>query len=235
MSQFSNAFEQSRSATLSRNILRNVYLWMTLGLALTGVIALGVANNPPLLQAIFTNTGLFFGIIIAQLAMVWILSASIMKLNTTVATLMFAGYAALNGLSLSIIFLAYTGASIASVFFITAGTFGAMSLYAITTKRDLSGWGNYLFMALIGLVVASLVNVFLRSDGMSFIISIVGVLLFTALTAYDTQAIKKMSDYYGDGVGEENYVRLSILGALKLYLDFINLFLYLLRILGNRK
>jgi len=208
---------------------------MTLGLALTGVIALGVANNPPLLQAIFTNTGLFFGIIIAQLAMVWILSASIMKLNTTVATLMFAGYAALNGLSLSIIFLAYTGASIASVFFITAGTFGAMSLYAITTKRDLSGWGNYLFMALIGLVVASLVNVFLRSDGMSFIISIVGVLLFTALTAYDTQAIKKMSDYYGDGVGEENYVRLSILGALKLYLDFINLFLYLLRILGNRK
>jgi len=208
---------------------------MTLGLALTGVIALGVANNPPLLQAIFTNTGLFFGIIIAQLAMVWILSASIMKLNTTVATLMFAGYAALNGLSLSIIFLAYTGASIASVFFITAGTFGAMSLYAITTKRDLSGWGNYLFMALIGLVVASLVNVFLRSDGMSFIISIVGVLLFTALTAYDTQAIKKMSDYYGDGVGEENYVRLSIVGALKLYLDFINLFLYLLRILGNRK
>jgi len=208
---------------------------MTLGLALTGVIALGVANNPPLLQAIFTNTGLFFGIIIAQLAMVWILSASIMKLNTTVATLMFAGYAALNGLSLSIIFLAYTGASIASVFFITAGTFGAMSLYAITTKRDLSGWGNYLFMALIGLVVASLVNVFLRSDGMSFIISIVGVLLFTALTAFDTQAIKKMSDYYGDGVGEENYVRLSILGALKLYLDFINLFLYLLRILGNRK
>jgi len=208
---------------------------MTLGLALTGVSALGVANNPPLLQAIFTNTGLFFGIIIAQLAMVWILSASIMKLNTTVATLMFAGYAALNGLSLSIIFLAYTGASIASVFFITAGTFGAMSLYAITTKRDLSGWGNYLFMALIGLVVASLVNVFLRSDGMSFIISIVGVLLFTALTAYDTQAIKKMSDYYGDGVGEENYVRLSILGALKLYLDFINLFLYLLRILGNRK
>jgi len=208
---------------------------MTLGLALTGVIALGVANNPPLLQAIFTNTGLFFGIIIAQLAMVWILSASIMKLNTTAATLMFAGYAALNGLSLSIIFLAYTGTSIASVFFITAGTFGAMSLYAITTKRDLSGWGNYLFMALIGLVVASLVNVFLRSDGMSFIISIVGVLLFTALTAYDTQAIKKMSDYYGDGVGEENYVRLSILGALKLYLDFINLFLYLLRILGNRK
>lgn len=235
MNQYTNAFEQARSVTMTRNILRNVYVWMTLGLALTGVIAFGVANNESLLRAIYSNQVFFFGIIIAQLVMVFVLSGMIMKLSAMMATLLFAGYAALNGLSLSIIFLAYTGASIAQVFFITAGTFGAMSLYAITTKKDLSSWGSYLFMGLIGLIIASLVNVFLRSDGMSFIISIFGVLLFTGLTAYDTQHIKKMSDYYGDGVSEENYVRLSILGALKLYLDFINLFLYLLRLLGNRK
>lgn len=235
MNQYTNAFEQTKSMTMTRNILRNVYIWMTLGLALTGVIAFGVSNNESLLRAIYSNQIFFFGIIIAQLAMVFILSGMIMKLSAMMATLLFAGYAALNGLSLSIIFLAYTGTSIAQVFFITAGTFGAMSFYAITTKRDLSNWGSYLFMGLIGLIIASLVNVFLRSDSMSFIISIFGVLLFTGLTAYDTQHIKKMSDYYGDGVSEENYIRLSILGALKLYLDFINLFLYLLRLMGNRK
>jgi FtsH-binding integral membrane protein len=235
MNQYTNAFEQTRSMTMTRNILRNVYVWMTLGLAITGVVAFGVANNESLLRAIFSNQVFFFGIIIAQLAMVFVLSGMIMKLSAMVATLLFAGYSALNGLSLSIIFLAYTGTSIAQVFFITAGTFAAMSLYAVTTKKDLSGWGNYLFMGLIGIVIASLVNLFLRSDGMSFIISIIGVLLFTGLTAYDTQKIKRMSDYYGDGVGEENYIRLSILGALKLYLDFINLFLFMLRLLGNRK
>ena len=235
MNQYSNAFEAERSAIASRSIMRNVYIWMTLGLALTGVIAGGVANNPSIYQALFSNVGLFYGLIIGQLVMVWFLSAKIMTLGTTTATLLFAVYAALNGVTLSMIFLIYTAESIAQVFFITAGTFAVMSIYAVTTKRDLSGLGTYLFMGLIGLIVASVVNMLLRSDSFGFLISIVGVLLFTGLTAYDTQQIKRMSDSYGSGVGEQDYVRLSILGALKLYLDFINLFLYLLRFMGRRR
>lgn len=233
MSNFS--YEQTRSATIGRSILRNVYIWMTLGLALTGVIAYGVASSPAILSMVFSSSFTFIALIVAQLAIVWFLSARLMKLSTLAATLLFAGYSALNGLTLSVIFLAYTATSISSVFFITAGTFAAMSLWAISTKRDLSHWGSYLFMALIGLIIASLVNFLLRSDFLDYIISFAGVAIFTGLTAYDTQQIKKMSDSYGESVNEEDFIRLSILGALKLYLDFINLFLYLLRILGNRR
>ena len=235
MSNFNQAFEQSKSAVANRSILKNVYVWMTLGLALTGVIAYGVSSNEAILGAIFGTPGLLIGLIIGQVALVWIMSANLMKFSAVVASLMFAGYSALNGLTLSVIFLVYTEASIAQVFFITAGTFAAMSLWAITTKKDLSGWGHFLFMGVIGLVIASVVNLLLRSEAMYFLISMVGVVVFTGLTAYDTQQIKRMSDSYGENIVEEDYVRLSILGALKLYLDFINLFLYLLRLLGGRK
>jgi FtsH-binding integral membrane protein len=235
MNQQQTSFSQGLSAAASRTILRNVYIWMTLGLIITGVISLMVANNPQMVYAIASNTGLLMGLIIGQVALVWFLSASIHKLSTGVAAALFALYSGLNGVTLSFIFLLYTASSIATVFFITAGTFAAMSMYAMTTKRSLEGWGHYLMMGLIGVIIASVVNIFLRSEGMYFIISIAGVLLFTALTAYDTQQIKKMSEKLTGEVGEEDFVRLSILGALRLYLDFINLFLYLLRLLGNRR
>lgn len=235
MNQASQIFEQSKAAVAGRSILRNVYVWMTLALALTGVIALGIANNVSLAIGIASNSTLFFGLIILQVAAVWVLSAKIMKFGAVTAALLFAGYSVLNGVTLSVIFLVYTAESIAQVFFITAGTFAAMSVYAITTKRDLSGWGHFLFMGLLGVVIASVVNIFLASDTFSFIVSIAGVLIFTGLTAYDTQQIKRMSDHYGESIVEEDFVRLSIIGALKLYLDFINLFLHLLRLLGGRR
>ena len=151
------------------------------------------------------------------------------------ATIAFSAYAALNGVTLSLIFLAYTGTSIASAFFITAGTFGAMSLYAVTTKRDLSGLGYYLTMGLIGIIIASIVNMFLRSPGMEWMISVVGVLLFVGLTAYDTQIIKTWNKETAYTADESLFIRISIMGALKLYLDFINLFLFFLRFFGRRR
>ncbi|NJN17628.1 MAG: Bax inhibitor-1/YccA family protein [Oscillochloris sp.] len=205
---------------------------MTAGLLVTGVVAMFVANTPVLINAIIGNSILFFGLIIAELALVWILSASLPKLDPMVATMMFMGYAALNGVTLSVIFLAYTAASIASTFFITAGTFGAMSAYGYFTKRDLSGWGNFLFMALIGLILASVVNIFLASSTLYWIVTFAGVLIFVALTAYDTQKIKHMIAQARD---ERSQGQIAVYGALNLYLDFINLFLFLLRLLGNRR
>lgn len=224
----------SNTAVRERSILRNVYLWMTMGLALTGVISLGMASNPNLIIAFASNPILFWGAIIGEFALVFFLSARLMKMSATAATLGFAGYAALNGLTLSVIFLAYTGQSIAQAFFVAGGTFAGMSLWATVTKRDLSSIGNYLFMGLIGLIIASVVNIFFRSDTFSFLISIVGVVLFLGLTAYDTQMIQRWNRQYGSSIGEADYVKLSIMGALKLYLDFINLFLFMLRIFGRR-
>ncbi len=217
-----------------RTIMRNVYLWMTAGLLLTGVVAMGLASNPQAVISLVRNTFLFFAIIIGEIALVFFLSARIMSLSPMAATLGFALYSILNGVTLSVIFLAYTGASIASTLFITAGTFAGMSIYATVTKRDLSSWGNYLIMGIWGIIIASLVNIFLKNDFFYWMISYAGVALFLGLTAYDTQIIKRMSDELGD-VSEANYLRLSILGALKLYLDFINLFLFLLRIFGRRR
>jgi len=217
-----------------RSILRNVYVWMTMGLALTGVISLGMASNPGMIRAFASNPILFFGAIIGEFALVLFLSARLMKMSATAATLGFAAYAALNGLTLSVIFLAYTGQSIAQAFFVAGGTFAGMSLWATVTKRDLSSIGNYLFMGLIGLIIASVVNLFFRSDAFSFLISIVGVVLFLGLTAYDTQMIQRWNRQFGSSIGEADYVKLSIMGALKLYLDFINLFLFMLRIFGRR-
>lgn len=216
------------------NILRNVYLWMAAGLALTGVVAFFVSSTPSLVRSILGNRILFFGLIIGEFALVAYLSARIHTMSPGTATLSFAAYAVLNGLTLSVIFLAYTGAVITRVFFITAGSFGAMSLWALSTKRDLSGIGNYLVMALFGIIIASVVNFFLRSSALYYLISYVGVALFLGLTAYDTQRIKEWNDRLGSSISEADYIRVSIMGALKLYLDFINLFLFFLRIFGRR-
>jgi hypothetical protein len=215
-----------------QSVLTRVYAWMTAGLLTTGAIAMFVSSSPALVGALVGNPIIFFGLIIAELALVWVLSANLMRLAPVVATGMFLGYAALNGLTLSLIFLAYTSASIASTFFITAGTFAAMSAIGYTTKRDLSGMGNFLFMAMIGLIIASVVNFFLASGALYWVISYAGVLIFVALTAYDTQKIKRM---IAQVQGEDAEGRVAVYGALNLYLDFINLFLFLLRILGNRR
>ncbi len=226
---------QSYTAVRERNILKNVYLWMTGGLGLTGVVALYISSNMNIVRTLVSNPGLYFGLIIGELVLVIFLSMRLHKMSPAAATISFAGYSVLNGITLSLIFLAYTGESIALTFFIAAGTFGGMSLYALTTKRDLSGIGHYLFMALIGLIIASVVNLFIRSGPLYWLISLAGVAIFIGLTAYDTQIIKKWSEEYSDSVDEANYIRISIRGALKLYLDFINMFLFLLRIFGRSR
>jgi FtsH-binding integral membrane protein len=215
-----------------QSVLTQVYAWMTAGLLVTGAVAMFVAANDALMAAIFGNSFVFFGLIIAELALVWILSANIGRLPVAAATSMFLGYSALNGLTMAAIFWIYTSASIASTFFITAGTFGAMSAWGYFTKRDLSGMGNFLFMALIGLILASVVNIFWANSTLYWIISFAGVLIFVALTAYDTQKIKRLAAQVSDEGGAG---RVAILGALTLYLDFINLFLFLLRFLGVRR
>lgn len=216
-----------------QGVMTRVYAWMTAGLLTTGAVALFVANSPALLSLIFGTPFVFFGLIIAQLVMVFGLSFGIRKLSPGVATAIFMGYAMLNGLTMAAIFLAYTDTSIASTFFVTAGTFGAMSAYGYFTKRDLSGIGSLLIMALIGLLIASVVNIFWANSTLYWIITYAGVLIFVGLTAWDTQKIKNMiASARGD---EMTLGRIAIIGALTLYLDFINLFLYLLRILGGRR
>ena len=206
---------------------------MTLALAITGFTAYGVATSPGILQAIYTNQILFWGLVIAEFALVFGVSAAINRLSLTTATLMFVLYSVINGALLSYIFLAYTASSVATVFFITAGTFGVMALIGYTTKADLSSMGKILFMALIGLIIATIVNVFVKSDGLTMILSYVGVLIFIGLTAYDTQKIKQMLMQAPDA--SESAQKMALLGALTLYLDFINLFIYLLRIFGKRE
>ena len=214
-------------------LMRKVYVWMTLALAITGFTAFGVATSPGILQAIYSNQILFWGLVIAEFALVFGVTAAINKLSLTTATLMFILYSVINGALLSYIFMAYTASSVAIVFFITAGTFGVMALIGYTTKADLSSMGKILFMALIGLVIATVVNLFVKSDGLTMILSYVGVLIFVGLTAYDTQKIKNMLLQAPDA--SEAAQKMALLGALTLYLDFINLFIYLLRILGKRE
>ncbi|MBQ6309056.1 MAG: Bax inhibitor-1/YccA family protein [Prevotella sp.] len=214
-------------------LMRKVYTWMALALTITGFTAYYVASSPSILQAIMTNQILFFGLLIGELALVWGVSAAINRLSLTTATLLFILYSVLNGVTMSFIFLAYTMTSIASVFFITAGTFAAMSLYGYFTKADLSKMGQILFMALIGLIIATIVNLFIKSSGLTMILSYVGVLIFVGLTAWDTQKIKQMLQLAPDT--GETAQKVALMGALSLYLDFINLFLYLLRIFGNSR
>ena len=211
--------------------LRKVYGWMCVGLGITATVALGVASSPALVQAIFGNKILFFGLFIAELGLVFYLSARVNKMAASTAAGLFLLYSALNGATLAFIFLAYTGTSIASTFVVTAGMFGALALYGTATKRSLAGVGQFAFMGLIGVVLASLVGMFWKSEGLQFVISIVGVIVFTGLTAWDAQRLKTMAVT----VPESSYGSYSVVGALALYLDFINLFLFMLRFLGGRR
>jgi uncharacterized protein len=227
--------KQTQVQVRVNEFIRSVYNWMAIGLGLTGFVAYYVAHTPSLVQVIFQNQILFFGLIIAELALVFVISARINKMQAATATALFVVYSALNGLTLSFIFLLYTASSITSTFFICAGTFVACSVYGWTTKRDLTSLGGFLMMGLIGIIIATLVNMFIRSSAMSMIISYIGVIVFVGLTAYDTQHLKSMSMTQPDGL-EAGVVRKgAILGALRLYLDFINLFLMLLRIFGDRR
>ncbi len=214
-------------------LMRKVYVWMTFALAITGITAYLVATNETLLTLIYSHQAVMWVLVIAELAIVIGVTAAINKLSLPVATLLFVVYSVLNGALFSSIFLVYTMASIAKVFFITAGTFGAMSLYGYTTKSDLTSWGKILIMGVLGLIIATVVNIFLKSSGLEMIISYAGVLIFVGLTAYDTQKIKQMCLQAPDA--GETMQKYALLGALSLYLDFINLFIYLLRIFGRRE
>ena len=226
--------KQLAMSTAFPTLLRKVYVWMTLALVITGVTAYGVATSPGLMMTIATNKILLWGLLIAELALVFGVSAAINRLSLTTATLMFVLYSVINGVTLSFLFAIYTASSIANVFLITAGTFAAMAVLGYVTKTDLSSLGKILIMALIGMIIATLVNVFfVKSSGFDLIISYVGVLIFVGLTAYDSQKIKNMLMTAEDA--GEGYQKLALLGALTLYLDFINLFIYLLRILGKRE
>lgn len=213
-------------------LMRKVYVWMAMALLITGFTAWGVASSPNLMIAIYSSKVVFFGIIIAELALVMGVSGAINRLSLTTATLLFTLYSVLNGVTMSMIFALYSSTVITKVFLITAGTFGAMALVGHTTKTDLTSMGKLLMMALIGIILATVVNIFLKSNGLDLIISYIGVAVFVGLTAYDTQKIKQMLALCPDA-GEQAQ-KLALLGALSLYLDFINLFLYLLRIFGGR-
>ena len=213
-------------------LMSKVYLWMTLALVVTGMTAYYVASSPAILFAIASNPVAFWGLFIGELVLVFVLSSRIMSLSFVTASLMFVAYSVMNGIFFSFIFLAYTEQSIATTFLITAGTFGAMSLFGFVTKRDLSAMGRILFMLLIGLIIATVVNIFMKAEGLTLILNYAGVVIFVGLTAYDTQSIKQMLQQHGDKEGAE---KIALLGSLSLYLDFINLFLYLLRFFGESR
>ncbi|MGI9167826.1 MAG: Bax inhibitor-1/YccA family protein [Pyrinomonadaceae bacterium] len=211
--------------------LTKVYGWMSGGLLITAMTAFAVASSPALIEALILNRLAFWGLIIAQLGLVFYLSARVEKVAPTTAAGLFLLYSALTGVTSSVILLMYTAASITSTFIITAGMFGTMAVFGSVTKRSLAGWGQFLFMGLIGLILASVVGLFWQNDAMQFVISLVGVLIFTGLTAYDAQRLKQMAVALPDGrVGAY-----AVVGALSLYLDFINLFFFLLRFTGSRR
>ncbi|MEE4357223.1 MAG: Bax inhibitor-1/YccA family protein [Desulfococcaceae bacterium] len=215
------------------SFIQSVYNWMAIGLALTGFVAFGVAQSESMRQLIIGNQIIFFGLIIGELALVFILSARIGKMEAGTATAMFIAYAVLNGLTLSVIFLAYTMSSIAATFFICAGTFAVCSVYGMTTKKDLTSMGSFMMMGLIGIIIASVVNMFIRSSAISMIVSYIGVIVFVGLTAYDTQKLKHMALTQPADMEAGVARKGAIIGALTLYLDFINLFLMMLRIFGG--
>ena len=223
--------EMTLSAYVGK-IMRRVFGKMTLGLLLTAIISMLVASNQALIMTMVQNRWMMWGLIIAEFAVVLVLSARINKMQATTATLLFYLYALLTGITLTPIFFVYSGAAIVKTFFITAGTFGIMATYGYMTRKDLSRMGSILFMVLIGLIVVSIVNIFMHSGMLDWIISLVGVAVFIGLTAWDTQKIKQMA---AETVGEENVSKVATIGALELYLDFINLFLYLLRIFGGNR
>ena len=225
--------ERAQSSALSfPALMSKVYLWMTLALVVTGMTAYYVASSPAILYAIVSNQIAFWGLFIGELVLVFVLSSRIMSLSFVTASLMFVIYSIMNGVFFSFILLAYTEQSIATTFLITAGTFGAMSLFGFVTKRDLSTMGRILFMLLVGLLIATVVNIFMKVEGLALILNYAGVVIFVGLTAYDTQSIKQMLQEHGDKEGAE---KIALLGSLSLYLDFINLFIYLLRFFGESR
>lgn len=213
--------------------INKVFNWMSLALLITGVTAFFAAGSEELMNLIFSNKLVFYGLLIGEVVLVGYIGANIQKLSTTTATALFILYSVLNGVTLSFILLVFTSASIATTFFVTAGTFGAMSAYGYFTKKDLTSIGNLCFMALIGIIIASIVNIFFFNEILYWVITYAGVLIFVGLTAYDTQKIKRM---YRAGMEDSDIGHnLALMGAIRLYLDFINMFLFLLRIFGNRK
>ena len=213
-----------------RSYMLRVYNYMCIGLALTGAVAFAASTSAELMNTIH-GTALRWVVMLAPLGFVFYLSARINSMKASTAQALFWVYAGLMGLSLSYIFLAFTGVSVVRVFFITAGAFAGLSLYGYTTKKDLSGMGSFLIMGVIGILIASVVNIFLASSGLHFAISVLGVLIFAGLTAYDTQRIKAI---YAEGDHSETHEKKAIMGALTLYLDFINMFIFLLQLFGNR-
>ena len=224
---FVSDVDSARIATF----MRGVYWWMFGGLGVTATVALAVASSPAAMSTLISNKILFFGVIIAELVLVVYLSARVAKMSPSTAGTLFLAYSALNGVTFAIILLAYTGASVANAFFVTAGMFGALAVYGSVTKRDLTGMGRFMFMGLIGLVLASVVSIFWQNNAMNFVMGVVGVLVFSGLIAYDTQRLRAMAlQVSGEQTGSY-----AVLGALSLYLNFINLFLSLLRLFGDRR
>jgi FtsH-binding integral membrane protein len=217
----------------SRAFIQKVYAWMTAGLAVTGACALYMASDPSMIMALVRNKFLFYGLIIAELGLVVVLSGWVKTMEVGTARLAFLFYAALSGVTMSVIFLVYTRGSIANAFFLTGGMFGVMSAYGYATKTDLTSMGNFMMMGLIGVILASIVNIWTRSPAIEWALSILSVIIFTGLTAYDTQKIKALNIIGNAGTDEDTKEAIS--GALTLYLDFINLFLSLLRLTGRRR
>lgn len=223
--------QYQKTAVATNTLIRSVYLWMCTALLLTGATATLVAGSPRLLEIIFSNSIFFWILLIAQFGLVWAISAKVNSFSLPTLSGLFMLYSVLTGMTFSVFFLAFTTASIASTFFITAGTFAAMSVYGYFTKSDLTKLGNLCLMALIGIIIASVVNIFLKSEMMYWIVTYIGVLVFIGLIAYDTQKIKALAN----AEDNEHTQKIAICGALSLYLDFINLFIMLLRIFGQRK
>ena len=224
---------QDAIAGEQQRFMVRVYNWMGAGLALTGGMAWFTSTNETILNILVTTPMLFMVLFLVELGLVFYLAARVMNMSASQASGVFFLYASLNGVTLAPLFLLYTNASLASTFAVTAGMFGAMSFYGYTTKKDLTSWGSFLFMGLIGIIIASVVNMFMNSSAIYWIVTYAGILIFVGLTAYDTQKIKEMNILGNEGTEEDT--KEAIRGALSLYLDFINLFLMLLRVMGDRR
>lgn len=231
--RFQNILSE-RTNSVIQPYISQVFGWMSCGLLLTAFVAWYSAQTPAILQLLFSNQITFFGLILAQLSLVFILSGMVTKLSGSLATTLFMLYSTLTGLTLSSIFILYTSSSIASTFVVTSGMFGIMTVYGYTTKRDLSSLGNLLFMALIGIMLASVMNIWLKNTALMWIVTYLGVIVFVALTAYDIQKLKSIGASLSIN-DQDTFRKYSIIGALTLYLDFINLFLMMIRIFGNRR
>ena len=229
------SYQKEELSTTVNQVMKNIFMLMSLALALTGYVSYLIMSNEEILIKLLSNTMVFHGLLIAELIMVIVMSAMINKMSFPAAMALFALYSALNGVTLSPLMSLYTEESITSTFFITAGTFGTMALFGYTTKKDLTGIGRILIMALIGIIIATIANIFIGSSQMSMIINYVGVIIFVGLTAYDTQKIKEMTQKSIQSGNESIIPKLSVIGALTLYLDFINLFIKLLKLMGKRK